>query len=494
MAGTITGTVNDANSIVALGGAEVVLVELERTERTDANGSFRFANIPAGTYTLRVTYAGSVPQQSKVTVTDDGIVSANLAVGTDIEEILVVGQQAMLASSLARQRASKVVESVLTRDAIGQFPDQNVAESARRLAGINVLNDQGEGRFIAVRGLDPTLNAASVNGTRLPSPEADTRSVALDVIPSELIESIEVKKTLTPDVDADTIGASIQINTTSAFDRKEPLLTALAETSYNNLNEQVSPKIGVDFAYPVSDKFGFSGGLSYNLRKTSTDNSEMDGWSQTDSGIVYAEDLEYRDYDVVRKRVGGSLTFDFRPDDNTTLHARGLYSQFDDTETRRRLIFAMSEEPFDGSATTASFRSDDGRIRVRRDLKDRFEGQTIQSYELAGETFSGPWTFEYSGAYSKADEHEFRTQDPTRFQRDFRTAGQLAVTFDYSDLKTTKYAITTGQAAFDDPTGYGFTALENVDGLSTDEEWAFRADIAHDFSTDMGELQVKVGA
>ena len=75
----------------------------------------------------------------------------------------------------------------------------------RRVAGVNVLNDQGEGRFVAVRGLSPDLNAASINGARVPAPEADVRSVALDVIPAELIESIEIKKSLTPDMDADTI-------------------------------------------------------------------------------------------------------------------------------------------------------------------------------------------------------------------------------------------------------------------------------------------------
>ena len=78
---------------------------------------------------------------------------------------------------------------------------------------------EGEGRFVSVRGLDPELNAASINGTRVPAPESDVRSVALDVIPAELIESIEVKKSLTPDMDGDTIGASIEINTVTTASR-----------------------------------------------------------------------------------------------------------------------------------------------------------------------------------------------------------------------------------------------------------------------------------
>src|SRR3546814_7013946 len=163
------------------------------------------------------------------TVTADGVAHLDLLRGNAADTILIGGQRANLASAISRQRAAGTVETVLTRDAIGQFPDQNVAEAVRRAPGVNVLNDQGEGRFVSVRGLDPNLNAASINGVRIPSPESDVRSVALDTIPSELVESIEIKKTLTPDMDADTIGATIEINTTSALARKKPIVAVSAE-------------------------------------------------------------------------------------------------------------------------------------------------------------------------------------------------------------------------------------------------------------------------
>ncbi len=410
-----------------------------------------------------------------------------------LDKVVVVGQREMMESAINKQRASDTVDSVLTRDGIGEFPDQNVAESIRRLPGINILNDQGEGRFVSVRGLDPTLNASSVNGVRLPAPEADTRAVALDVLPSELIQSIQVKKSLTADMDADTIGASIEIETTKGFDRKDPYLAASVEGSYNELNGETSPKASIDFTVPVSSTFGISGGLSYYDRKTSTDNQEMADWSETDDGLVYAEEVEYRDYDVERERIGASLSADWKISDNTVLYARGIYSKFDDTEKRQRLIFQMSEEPVSGDDNTATFQSDDGRIRVRRDLKDRFESQNIQSYQVGGETKAGAWEYDYKLAYSKAEEHEFQTQDPTRFQRDFRTAGALAVMFDYSNLETTTYDILAGSAAFNDASGYEFTALENVDGLSTDKEWSAKFDATRKIVTDGAELEFKTG-
>ena len=416
------------------------------------------------------------------------------AADADVTELTVVGQRAIMASSIARQRASDTVESVITNDAIGQFPDQNVAESARRLPGVNVLNDQGEGRFIAVRGLDPSLNAASLNGVRVPAPEADTRAVALDVIPSELVESIAIRKTLTPDMDADTIGASIEIDTVKGFDRKTPFLSVQAEGSFNNLNDIVSPKAGLNFVYPVNDRFGVAGGLSYYRRKTSTDNTEMDDWGVTDGGIVHADTLEYRDYDVTRKRLGGTLSLDYRASDTTTLYARALFSRFDDTEKRAGLSFEMEGDPAAGDADHATFLSDDGRIRVRRDLKDRFEGQKIQSYQLGGETFAGDWSFDYKAAYSEAEEHEFRTKDPTRFQQDFEDPGQLAVAFDYTDLHTTHYDVLQGLSGFMDPSGYALDTVEDIDGLSKDKEWTLQANAARKIGlADGSSLEVEFG-
>ena len=269
IAGTISGTVIDASETVALRAAQVRIVELDRTAGTERDGSFYFADVPAGTYALEVRYVGAPTTRQTITVTDTGTANVVIQVGSPgaDNEILVIGQAANIASSLSRKRNADGVSDVLTRDAIGQFPDQNVAESLRRLPGINVLNDQGEGRFVSVRGLNPNLNATSLNGVRLPSPESDTRGVALDVISSDIIESIEVKKSLTPDMDGDTIGASIEIETTSAFDRRKDLLTVKAEGSYNELADALSPKGSVDFSTRVSDNFGVSGGLSYYNRE-----------------------------------------------------------------------------------------------------------------------------------------------------------------------------------------------------------------------------------
>ena len=130
----------------------------------------------------------------------------------DIEEVIAVGQKAGLKSALKKQQDSDSVISVIDSDGLGQFPDTTAAEAIRRLSGISIENDQGEGRYVSIRGLSSDLNSIAINGALMPAPEGN-RSVLLDGLPTELLDSIEVSKSLTPDQDADSIGGRIDFKT-----------------------------------------------------------------------------------------------------------------------------------------------------------------------------------------------------------------------------------------------------------------------------------------
>lgn len=278
------------------------------------------------------------------------------------------------------------------------------------------------------------------------------------------------------------------------FDRQEPYFSATLEGSYNDLRGETSPKGSLDFVYPVSDNFGISGGLSYYDRKTSTDNMEMDGWENED-GIVFAEDVEYRDYDVDRERLSGTLSFDWRPTPNTELYARGVFSQFDDFEQRGRLIFALDADSIVGaSGDTVTFSDADEPIEVVRDLKDRFESQKIQSYQVGGETDLDVWKFEYKLAYSIAEERETDTQDQTEFVTEFDDEG-VSFMFDYSNLDTTTFSVLSGNSLFNDPSRYEYDKVTLVDGLAEDEEWSGKFDVTREFDLASGnEFELKLGA
>ncbi|MEE4201752.1 TonB-dependent receptor [Erythrobacter sp.] len=500
MAGEVRGVVADAGGTDALQAAEVRIEELGRRTTTSRDGTYVFSDVPGGSYTVTATYVGAEPVSFTIAVPQEGQVTQNFALGQSGSQILVIGQSASQASALSRKRAADGVSDVLTRDSIGQFPDQNVAESLRRLPGINVLNDQGEGRFVAVRGLDPNLNATSINGVRIPSPEGDIRAVALDVVSNEIIESIEVKKSLTPDMDADTIGASIEINTTSAFDRREPLYVVRLGGSYNELRDELTPDLGANFATRLTDNFGVSGGLTFYNRKFQTDNVEADDWT-IDDGLIYAEEVQYRDYLVERERISASLGFDARIGETTELYLRGVWSQFDDQEFRRRLTFGLGDANVGGSGLTPTF--DDSRdpddpedetvIEIERDVKDRFERQRIRTLTFGGESDFGGFDAEYAISWAKSTEFENGSVDPTVFLAEFEDSG-LGIGFDYSDERRPTFDVSGNSAGFFDPTLYEldeveFTALSDAE----DEEFAGRLDLGYDFVSDAGVFRVQGG-
>lgn len=494
-AGELAGNVADATGVRPLQAASIHIIELDRATSTDRDGNYIIGDVPEGTYTVEVTYVGAIADRASISVPAKGRTTQNFALsGVGGAEILVIGQAANQASALSRQKAADGVVSVLTRDAIGQFPDQNVAESLRRLPGVNILDDQGEGRFVSVRGLDPELNSTSLNGVRLPAPESDVRSVALDVISSDTIESIEVKKSLTPDMDADSIGASIEIKTTSAFDRKKDYFAVGAEGSYNKYSGDLTPKGSFDFSKRFGEDFGVSGGVSYYKREFETDNNESDPWEITDDGVAYSPVVEYRDYDVTRKRINATLNFDWRVSDTTNAYIKGNWSQFDDHEYRRRTIFDFSEEPSSGGDTTASFDDADGKIKISRDLKDRFERQRIRTVAIGSDTDTGIWKFNWQASYAKSSELENGSIDPIRFTNKFSKDG-VVIDWDYSNPQVPTYTISGGADLVNDPNNYALDKIE-VTTLSDsqDTEWAIKADLARTFAMDGGDFTVQAGA
>lgn len=491
-AGEVRGTVSDATDVDALRAAEVRILELDRRATTDRDGSYFFNDVPEGSYTIVASYIGADPVQFTISVPAQGTVTRNFVLGQSGSSILVVGQSAAQASALSRKRAADGVSDVLTRDAIGQFPDQNVAESLRRLPGINVLNDQGEGRFVAVRGLDPNLNATSINGVRIPAPEGDIRAVALDVVSSEIIESIEVKKSLTPDMDADTIGASIEIQTTSAFDRNKDLFVAKLGGSYNELRDTLTPDLSADFAARITENFGVTGGISYYDREFQTDNVEADDW-QLEDGQIYAEEVQYRDYLVDRERISATLGFDARVGENTELYLKGVWSQFDDQEFRRRLVIGLGDANVSGTSANPTFDDTGAVIEAERDVKDRFERQRIRTLVFGGQSNWGNLNAEYSVSWAKSTEFENGSVDPTVFAAEFEDSG-LGIGFDFSDLRVPTFNV-SGNQGFFDPSLYELDEVElTVLSDAEDEEFAGQFDLGYEIYTDSGVLTIQGGA
>lgn len=199
-----------------------------------------------------------------------------------MEHVEVIGQAVSIDEALKDQRSSDSVKNVVHADGIGQLPDDNAAEALQRIPGISVERDQGEGRFVSVRGIAPDLNSVTINGTLVPSPESKRRAVALDVLPSELVQSLSVVKTLTPDMDANSLGGTIEVESLSAFDHDDLFYSISAEGSYDENVEKTSPKFSGAISNRFSlgdgvDNFGVAAALSWQERKFGSDNVETGG-------------------------------------------------------------------------------------------------------------------------------------------------------------------------------------------------------------------------
>ncbi|MCH8134418.1 MAG: TonB-dependent receptor [Proteobacteria bacterium] len=328
-----------------------------------------------------------------------------------MEEIIVYGQSAALAGALSQERSAGNLVSVLDTDAMGQFPDQNVAESLRRLSGVTVENDQGEGRYVVIRGIDPDLNATSINGMRAAAAEP-RRAMQLDVIPSDMLDGIEIHKTLTADMDADIIGGSINVKTLSAFSRKGKFVKARAEGSYNELSESWNPKISFAgsniFELDSGRRLGVAAAISWNDRDLVVNNNELDDWEVAPNGSEFTEEFQPRLYTIGRERIDGVLNLDLDLSDSTRLYAYTLYSKFTDTELRNRMTFGL--DGLDEGTVTATS-ADYFAVEIERDTKGRtIRGQIAETLTIAlgSETQLDDWLIETRIGYSYGRE---RTPD-----------------------------------------------------------------------------------
>ncbi|MCQ6259396.1 TonB-dependent receptor [Pseudomonas sp. Q11] len=398
---------------------------------------------------------------------------------TTTEHVQVVGQAASIDQALKEQRSADSIKSVVHADGVAQLPDENVAEAVQRLPGISVERDQGEGRFVSVRGLGPDLNSVTINGTLVPAPESERRAVALDVLPSELVQSLSVIKTLTPDMDANSLGGTVDVKSLSAFDHKGLFYTGSSEASYDKNTGQTSPK----FSGAVSDRFslgdgidnfGVAAALSWQKRDFGSDNVETGGAWDFEQGSRL-EEFEQRDYDIRRERAGGGLNFDYKPDDLSSYYLRTLYSRYKDSETRNAASLAFEDPQAAGEL---------GAAEGERKIKQREETQEIQSYVLGGERMFGLWTLSGQGGYSKSSED---------------SPGHIAgATFEGIDgfeggfhgNDKPRPIIGSG---FYDPANFSLDKVDWEQQNTTDTEKNLRLDLARDYDVSGYASQVKFG-
>jgi TonB-dependent receptor len=389
--GALVGSVLDdrGNPLV---GAEVMVANSGLVTKTDEQGRFRLTGIPAGAQSVVASYLSTLADVRPINVESGQTINLEFRLKRFSEVIevrapLLEGQ----ASALSQQKAASNITNVVSADQIGSFPDPNAAEATQRVPAVTLARDQGEGRYVLVRGTEARLNSTTVDGERIPSPEADGRDIALDVIPADLLQAIEVSKALLPDMDGDAIGGSVNLVTKRAPETQR--LSATLAGGYNDLTEG-GIKNG-NFAW--GGRFGpekklglLIAGSLYDTDRGS-DNFEV----EYDDGDL--ETLELRDYVIRRERYGANTALDYRVSDQFSLFSRFLWNNYQDTEIRRAMVNKVGDD------------------EISREIKDRLQESWINSLTFGGERQIGTTsTLDFRAAWN-----ESREETPGEFDSAF---------------------------------------------------------------------------
>jgi len=406
-AGTIRGTVLDETGM-KLAGANLALQGSSLGTAADLDGEYRLAGVEAGRQRLVVSYMGYQTREVEVEVPESGAVRLDVRMeGAVLQggEVVVTGERLKgQARSLSIQRANPNITNIVSADQVGRFPDANVGDALKRIPSITVNYDQGEARFVNVRGTEPRLNSVMINGSRIPSAEGEKRAVQVDLVPSDMVQAIEVSKAVTPDMEADAIGGSINLVTRSApADRR---VTGTLGSGLNLLTDE--PIWNGSFTAGdrlLDDKLGVVLSGSIHDHHMGSHNSEG-VWTRDDDGDLYVEEWDIRTYEIRRLRRSLAATLDYRLAPSHTLFLRSMYNHRDDWENRFRLTYKLDEPDGNGVVQEAELRrqtkggSDDD-----RNDNARLEDQRVTTLGLAGEhLFDNDWRMDWGMAWAVASE------------------------------------------------------------------------------------------
>lgn len=463
-ADTITGRIDDANTRSYLAGASVVVRELGRTVTADREGEFIIRNLPAGTYTLEASYLGYDSRTTTVTVVAGEIAQASITLGSEVlamDAFVVEGNREGQARALQLKRTAPNVMDIVSADSIGKLPDGNAAEAVRRLPGVYAEIDQGEGRYVVVRGIDSSLNNVTIDGQTVGSPEGGSRAVALDAVPADLISRIEVVKAVTPDMDHAAVGASVNIATPSAFDREGAFLFASGNYGYNNKSGESPSGASVLYGTKLDseEKWGVVVGASYSNRAYRSDRLSGGAWQlRGDSYVPVNQSLFL--YGVDRTRVGFTGALQFRPSDGVEFYLRATHNTFNDYEERQLSEIQAQGTLSNQTATSGDFSG--GRATKEFRLNDFT--QTIASYTFGGSMENGEGKLDFSVNVGFAQE-----DTPERVDWEFRSPSNA---FPFSYDTSGELPRYVHGAAFFNPESYNFRRVrrrsddEREDSLS----------------------------
>lgn len=332
--GAITGRVTDRSGGV-LQGAQISVEPVGLTAASDVQGQFFINDLVSGSYTLTVTYVGFAKFTQTVNIApgQTASVEAKLSLQSENQEVLVNAERPSAeAEAINVQRTADNIVQVLPAEVIRSLPNANMADALGRLPSVTLERDEGEGKYVQVRGTEPRLTNTTINGINVPSPEPGVRQIKFDAIPADIVESVEINKTLQANMEGDGIGGSVNLVTKTATER--PTISLSSMVGYapivngRTLTEEagtIGRRLGAD------KKFGLLIGGSYDWNGRGIDDIEPVPDIATlanGSTVSWKDGMDIREYRYFRTRWGLAGTADYTLGQGSNIYFRGLYSNF----------------------------------------------------------------------------------------------------------------------------------------------------------------------
>jgi TonB-dependent receptor len=327
--GTITGDVKD-NGGAALQGATVSLKPQIRPIVSDALGQFTITDMSPGEYAVTIAYVGFSSYDGTVTVVagQTATIHAVLTVASRNDEVIVTADRLFgEAESINRTKAAENIVQVLPADVIVSLPNANIADALGRMSSVTIERDEGEGKYVQIRGTEPRLSNTMVDGVTVPSPESGVRQIKLDTIASDLVGSVELNKTLQANIDADGIGGSVNLVTKTAGD--VPMATLYGVGGYTPIIggrtvSQLGGTVGKRFRANKSLGVLLGGTYDFNGRGI----NDIEPSPTADSATPHYDSIDLRDYIYYRTRWGATGSVDYKLNEGSNISIRGLFSTF----------------------------------------------------------------------------------------------------------------------------------------------------------------------
>lgn len=376
---------------------------------------------------------------------------------TSVSDVVVTARRPLAESqavAMQIQKNSDSLISVLSADAIGDLPDQNIAYAVGRLPGVGVERDQGQARYINLRGAPVYWTTLSFDGLSVVSPEG--RATRFDNIPSAIASLITVEKAIVPSMPGDTVAGNVDIRTRRAFDYKGQKITGKLGVGKVDLGNGDELDSSLVYSNIFADKLGVVAQASYYSREMATDNWETDPYlsNTVDPNKHFAREHENKHYRLTRENMSASIRLDYKFDDNNSIFASTINTYYHDDELRDNFLLRLdqgTDAAGNGYTSAAYINGSDptfgtvygARLNARIDYRDTKEAMSTNTVggEHKWNKLSASWRLNYTYTQDGRD-----TPVTMAFQSPSSFLARPTVEYDFrnGDVNTVRLFSTAG--------------------------------------------------